>query len=244
MLDPTSSYPTTSTTPLSFDIEGSSQSSSSMGVPKNDVFFDSGDLASASVSIPVMQPVSGNITQGNVPVTTIKRPVEDTLDEPVSVTIYSNFLGFYSFGSGLAVGNMNKQLRDLRNIWAKLQQVLFPRGNKDILRDWDLWGPLLLCLALSIRLSITAPENQSGNVFTGIFVIVWCGAGIVTLNSKLLGGKLSFFQSVCVLGYCIFPLVIASMVSLFIPSVVVRACVCSAAFAWSTYGMQMLFLPL
>ncbi len=33
----------------------------------------------------------------------------------------------------------------------------------------------------------------------------------MTLNAKLLGGKLSTFQSVCVLGYCICPLVIVSM---------------------------------
>ncbi|RKO89707.1 hypothetical protein BDK51DRAFT_1791, partial [Blyttiomyces helicus] len=93
----------------------------------------------------------------------------DTLDEPVSATI----------------------LRDLWSIWNKLKQVLLPGGNKkDILRDWDLWGPLLLCLALSIRLSLTAPDGQSSKMFTTIFVVVWCGAGVVTVNSKLLGGKM------------------------------------------------------
>jgi len=31
-------------------------------------------------------------------------------------------------------------------------------------------------------------------------VIVWVGSLIVTLNTKLVGGNISFFQSVCVLG--------------------------------------------
>ena len=38
----------------------------------------------------------------------------------------------------------------------------------------------------------------------------------VTLNAQLLGGKISFFQSVCVLGYCIFPLNVASVLCFFV----------------------------
>ncbi|KAG5457881.1 MAG: hypothetical protein BJ554DRAFT_2000, partial [Olpidium bornovanus] len=33
--------------------------------------------------------------------------------------------------------------------------------------------------------------DQSSTVFTGIFVIVWVGSAVVTLNSKLLGGKIA-----------------------------------------------------
>lgn len=140
---------------------------------------------------------------------------QDTLDEPVSVTI----------------------MRDLKNIGEKMRHVIIPnKDNKNILRDWDLWGPLLLCLVLSIRLSLTAPKNQTAMVFTGVFVIVWVGAGVVTVNSQLLGGKLSFFQSICVLGYCILPLVLASIVSLFIPSALIRIILSIGAFGWSTYA--------
>ncbi|KAI9141958.1 Yip1 domain-containing protein [Paraphysoderma sedebokerense] len=159
-------------------------------------------------------PISGNIGSGRSASPTRRPFVGDTLDEPVSVTI----------------------LRDLTAIWAKLKRVFFPQGSKDILKDWDLWGPLLLCLALSIILSVTAPEGQPALVFTTIFVIVWCGAGMVTVNSKLLGGKLSFFQSVCVLGYCIFPLVIAATISLFIKFIIVRTIFVLVAFFWSTYA--------
>ena len=45
-----------------------------------------------------------------------------------------------------------------------------------------------------------------------MFVVVWLGALVVTLNTKLLGGHISFFQSVCVLGYCLLPLSIALIV--------------------------------
>ena len=44
-----------------------------------------------------------------------------------------------------------------------------------------------------------------------MFVIVWIGAGIITLNAALLGGQISFLQSVCVLGYCLAPLNVASL---------------------------------
>ncbi|CAE6410168.1 unnamed protein product [Rhizoctonia solani] len=94
----------------------------------------------------------------------------DTLDEPVTATI----------------------ARDLLSIYSKLLQVLYPRragAGREVLRDWDLWGPLVLCLALGILLSINAPPTQSLGVFTGVVVIVSIGSLVVTLNAKLLGGR-------------------------------------------------------
>ncbi|KAF9586104.1 hypothetical protein BGW38_009639 [Lunasporangiospora selenospora] len=138
----------------------------------------------------------------------------DTLDEPVSETL----------------------LRDLRNVGSKLKQVLYPKGRKDILKDWDLWGPLLMCLTLSIVLSIRAKEDQKVTVFTWIFIIVWMGSAVVTVNAKLLGGRVSFFQSVCVLGYCLFPLVLVSIVSVVVPSIYIRLPLCGIAFAWASWA--------
>lgn len=77
----------------------------------------------------------------------------------------------------------------------KLKYVLLPKMKEDNgkeLRNWDLWGPLLLCLCLAITLSF-ATSNQAETVFAIIFVVIWIGAGVVTLNAKLLGGKTSFF---------------------------------------------------
>merc|ERR1719197_1534089 len=80
--------------------------------------------------------------------------------------------------------------------------VLNPRkANIQTLKDWDLWGPLILCLMLATLLSWFAPYEQASLVFASVFVIVCCGAAVVTVNALLLGGDISFFQSVCVLGF-------------------------------------------
>ena len=73
-------------------------------------------------------------------------------------------------------------------------------------------GPLIVCLVLSIILSFRAPTNQAALVFASVFVLVWVGSAIVTINAQLLGGTISFFQSVCVLGYCVFPMTVAALI--------------------------------
>ncbi|KAK9761781.1 hypothetical protein K7432_013066 [Basidiobolus ranarum] len=157
--------------------------------------------------------VTGNIGSG-VDGHALPRTLEDTLDEPINATI----------------------MRDLSNIQKKCKQVLLPKGGDNSLKDWDLWGPLLLCLILAIMLSLMAPAEQATSVFTGIFVIIWFGAAVVTLNAKLLGGKMSFFQSVCVLGYCVFPLDIAVIISFFVGWILIRLIFVVVAFGWSTYA--------
>lgn len=61
----------------------------------------------------------------------------------------------------------------------------------------------------------------------------------MTLNSKLLGGHISFFQCVCALGYCIFPINIAALVIVLLKSMradflVLKLVVTGVALAWST----------
>lgn len=77
------------------------------------------------------------------------------------------------------------------------------------MRDWDLWGPLILCLILAV---ITGFSTKKSLSFAVVFVIVCVGSIIVTINAKVLGGQVSFFQAVCTLGYCMFPLVVAAMI--------------------------------
>ena len=77
-----------------------------------------------------------------------------TLDEPVLTTI----------------------TRDLSSVASKLRVVLRPSafaggqsfedsGVLQALKDWDLWGPLLICLSLSCSLSINAGA-QGPTVFS------------------------------------------------------------------------------
>merc|ERR1712095_89116 len=72
---------------------------------------------------------------------------------------------------------------------------------------------ILLLLTLDVVMQGHGDEDgdshDGGPQFAEVFVIVWVGAMIVTLNTKLLGGSISFFQFVCVLGYCLLPLVLS-----------------------------------
>lgn len=167
-----------------------------------------------------------------------------TLDEPIKETI----------------------MRDVRSVGSKLKVVLLPmerslpyggysgvsqsetidltERDKQIiesLRDWDLWGPLVVCLGLAILLSLKSPEGQDSLVFATVFCAVGFGSIVVTVNAQLLGGTISFFQSVCVLGYCVFPMALASVVvDLFkiLPlgafSTLVELGALFVAFLWST----------
>jgi hypothetical protein len=45
-----------------------------------------------------------------------------------------------------------------------------------------------------------------------VFTEVALGAVILTINVILLGGSIVFFQSLCLIGYCLFPIVIAAIV--------------------------------
>jgi protein YIPF6 len=120
-------------------------------------------------------------------------PYISTLDEPVSVTIS----------------------RDFKAVAYKLGHVFLPKKSTLLLKEWDLWGPLSLCVLLSITLQGSELNNSSSNApeFASVFALIALGAIIVTINTKLLSGKVSFFQSICVLGYCLLPLVLVSMLN-------------------------------
>ncbi|PVU91189.1 hypothetical protein BB561_004521 [Smittium simulii] len=126
--------------------------------------------------------------------------------------------------------------RDLHKVIDKTKQVLLPRQNQNALKEWDLWGPLLFILSLSVLMSVISFEEQSSLVFTQVFVLLSVGSCVVTLNSKLLGGQISFLQSVCSLGYCIFPLVLAAFVILLIgKNFISLICVIFTVF-WAAYA--------
>jgi hypothetical protein len=157
-------------------------------------------------------------------------PEFNTLDEPIRDTV----------------------LRDLRAVGVKFYHVLYPREKQSLLKEWDLWGPLVLCTFMAMVLQGSADvadnSNDGGPEFAEVFVIVWIGSMIVTLNSKLLGGNISFFQSVCVLGYCLLPTTIALIVCRIILLMkqslllfVIRFIVTMVGFGWATFA-SMVFL--
>lgn len=80
-------------------------------------------------------------------------------------------------------------LRDLAGRWPDAD-VILQGGMSEGLRDWDLWGPLIFCLLLSLFLSWGARGSQKDLVFSGVFALVWIGEAVVTLQIKLLGGNM------------------------------------------------------
>jgi len=150
------------------------------------------------------------------------------LDEPVSKTL----------------------MRDLKRVGSKLVVVVDPRRllkfrpseeeirhNNEIIRkelvNWDLWGPLLICTILGITQSWSAPEDQKSLVFSSVFFIVWGGGAILTVNAQLLGTPLSFLQSICLIGYSVFPIALAALVCQASGSIALRIPSSIVANLWS-----------
>ena len=136
---------------------------------------------------------------------------------------------------------MTSLMRDLNRIYAKLKIVALPVSseakNKE-LKQWDLWGPFIICLLLGTILCFTTKKN-SGLVFSMIFIVMWIGAIVITMNSSLLGGKLTLMQCICLLGYCTFPCVVASLfnrVILSFMSSFAKLIIVFVSFVWSTKG--------
>jgi len=65
----------------------------------------------------------------------------NTLDEPISQTIK----------------------RDLSAVGTKFAAVLWPKEKQSLLREWDLWGPLILCTIMATILQVSASSTSNIN---------------------------------------------------------------------------------
>ncbi|KAK2785483.1 hypothetical protein FQN52_008393 [Onygenales sp. PD_12] len=231
-------HTTTDRTPLTGNISGApgqSSSSSSRGGPISGSYLTS--------SIPG--------EDRRAPQNTIDESVWDTLSrdmlavwEKMRQVLWPKYLlgGMLARGGGIGAAERGEAtgfgngvgggVRGLVGRWPDADVVL-QGGMSEGLRDWDLWGPLIFCLLLSMFLSIRAQGEQASLVFSGVFCIVWIGEAVVTAQIKLLGGNISFFQSVCIIGYTLFPLVIAAMLSAVGLPTIARIPVYLVLIAWS-----------
>ena len=110
-------------------------------------------------------------------------------------------------------------LRDLKVIIHKIKCVLLPQYQKDKskeIRNWDLWGPLLICFSLCLILTFGNSKVNEDSSFVLIFSIVWIGGFIINLNAKILGVNIGFFQIFCLLGYCLFPILVSALLIIFL----------------------------
>ena len=129
--------------------------------------------------------------------------------------------------------------RDLYLIYIKIKYVVNPfisrKQKNNQIRQWDLWGPLLLDLLLAFTLSFNTKEKSQ--LTTLIFVIFWLGGVILYLNANFLGVKTSVFQILCLLGYCLFPLNLSAIiVTIFNLNDIFRIIIVMMTFIWSVYS--------
>ncbi|XP_076883734.1 protein YIP4b-like [Bidens hawaiensis] len=129
--------------------------------------------------------------------------------------------------------------RDLSRIVSNLKLVVFPNPFREdpgkALRDWDLWGPFFFIVFLGLVLSWLASVKKS-EVFAVAFALLATGAVILTLNVLLLGGHIIFFQSLSLLGYCLFPLDVGALICMLKDNVVLKLVVVCVTLAWSSWA--------
>ena len=83
--------------------------------------------------------------------------------------------------------------REFFRIFNKTQYSILPRcfPSKDAnLRQWDLWGPLFYTLLLSFFLSKSKDSNEMSKTFVLVFVLMWVGGVVITINTILLGAHM------------------------------------------------------
>jgi hypothetical protein len=147
------------------------------------------------------------------------------------------FRGAYANLRGAGLSGAREELAGLAGRVMDPEALLAQNNMSPGLRDWDLWGPLIFCLLLSLLLSFSARPDQKDIVFSSVFALIWVGEAVVTLQIRLLGGSISFAQSISIIGYTLFPLVIAALLSALPsavrPSVLIRIPIDLLLVAWS-----------
>ena len=158
----------------------------------------------------------------NIPFNSYLNPFEfseETLNEPILITLY----------------------RDLYLIYTKLKFVINPYISDELksyhIKQWDLWGPLLLIIFLACTLAVNS--NDKSQTIVLVFLIFWLGSFLVFLNAHLLGVKTSIFQIFCLLGYCLFPLNVSAFILSFTKFYdLIRFIIIGITCFWSLYSIS------
>ncbi|GBG61870.1 hypothetical protein CBR_g23822 [Chara braunii] len=189
-----------------------------------------GGRAVSPASVPPVIPTS--VAGGGIGVPSASSPVPTAGSPPRA-------FGFTPSPNTLTEPVWDTLKRDLVRIAVNLRQVVFPNPSREdpgkALRDWDLWGPFFFIILLALTLSSSASQNKA-QVFAVVFAVLSAGALILTLNVLLLGGKIIFFQSLSVLGYCLFPVDIAALLCLMFSNKWARSLVVLVTLAWSSWA--------
>lgn len=127
------------------------------------------------------------------PIEEISQIPDRQLDEQVGTTLVNQFLG----------------------VVYKFWLVLFPINAEEkvnYLRNWDLWGPFLQGIFFLLIIGSTIFMYLADKRFMVIVHSLLVGAGMVNFNVRSIGGRISYFQSLSILGYSMFPLLFATII--------------------------------
>ena len=92
----------------------------------------------------------------------------NTLNEPICTSLKREFFRIYN-----------------KTSYSILPRC-FPSKNAN-LKQWDLWGPLFYTLLLSFFLSNSKDTEEMSKTFVLVFVLMWVGGVVITINTILLG---------------------------------------------------------
>ena len=95
----------------------------------------------------------------------------NTLNEPISTSLKREFFRIYN-----------------KTSYSILPRC-FPAKNAN-LKQWDLWGPLFYTLLLSFFLSNSKNTEEMSKTFVLVFVLMWVGGVVITINTILLGAHM------------------------------------------------------
>ena len=95
----------------------------------------------------------------------------NTLNEPICTSLKREFFSIYN-----------------KTSYSILPRC-FPSKNAN-LKQWDLWGPLFYTLLLSFFLSNSKDTEEMSKTFVLVFVLMWVGGVVITINTILLGAHM------------------------------------------------------
>lgn len=104
------------------------------------------------------------------------------------------------------------------------------------LRNWDLWGPLIFGLLITLFIALGSSQSQVDDIFGVIYMVLFGGAMVVGVNSYLVGSEGSIFMMISILGYCLAPFVVAALVNWLLRRVIFFmgvAIVCAFCWFWA-----------
>lgn len=137
-----------------------------------------------------------------------------------------------------------------------LENEEYSLNTMNKIRDWDLWGPLVLNLSFSLIITYLQSKSidksndndTSSQIFSGAFTLIWTSLAVLSINIQLLtpvqqqleNGNmtngiigLSFFQCISLLSYALFPVILGGFTSIFIPFKFVRLIINILMLCWS-----------